>query len=103
MKLCQAKYTSGEESEIISLNNKIVGQDPNAVTVLLLVRESVRIFVGAGKEALSQGVHAGKLAGKLASMVGGGGGGRDYFGQAGGTNIKAADDVMKNRRIHAES
>jgi alanyl-tRNA synthetase len=96
VKLCQAKYTSGEETEIISLNNKIVEQNPNAVTVLLLVKDSVRIFVGAGKQALGQGVHAGKLAGKLASMVGGGGGGKDYFGQAGGTNIKAVDEVLKN-------
>ena len=96
VKLCQAKYTSREEGEIISLNNKIVEQDPDTVTVLLLVKESVRIFVGAGKQALGQGVHAGKLAGKLASLVAGGGGGKDYFGQAGGTNINAVDEVIKN-------
>jgi alanyl-tRNA synthetase len=96
VKLCQSKYTSGEESDIISLNNKIVEQDPSIVTVLLLVKSSVRVFVGAGKQAIAQGVHAGKLAGKLAAMVGGGGGGKDYFGQAGGTNIKAVDEVLKN-------
>jgi alanyl-tRNA synthetase len=96
VRLCQAKYTDLEENEIISLNNKIVEQDPNTVTVLLLVKDSVRIFVGAGKEALGQGVHAGRLAGKLASIVGGGGGGKEYFGQAGGTNIKAVDEVIKN-------
>ncbi len=95
VKLCLAKYVDGEESELISLNNKITEQDPTAVTILLLVKDSVRIFVGAGKQALRQGVHAGKLAGKLASIVGGGGGGRDYFGQAGGTNIKAVEEVMK--------
>jgi alanyl-tRNA synthetase len=81
---------------MISLNNKIVERDPSAVTVLLLVKDSVRVFVGAGKQARDQGVHAGKLAGKLASMVGGGGGGKDYFGQAGGTNVKAVDEVLKN-------
>jgi len=95
VKLCLAQYVNSEESELISLNNKITEQDPTAVTILLLVKDSVRIFVGAGKQALSQGVHAGKLAGKLASIVGGGGGGRDYFGQAGGTNIKAVEEVMK--------
>ena len=95
VKVCLAKYVNGEESELISLNNKITEQDPAAVTILLLVKDSVRIFVGAGKQALTQGVHAGKLAGKLASIVGGGGGGRDYFGQAGGTNIKAVEEVMK--------
>jgi alanyl-tRNA synthetase len=96
VKLCQANYTNGEETEIISLNNKIIEQDPSAVTVLLLVKDSVRIFVGAGKKAIGHGVHAGKLAGKLASMVGGGGGGKEYFGQAGGTNLKAVDEVVRN-------
>ena len=96
VRLCQGKYTSGEESDLISLNNKIVEQDPSTVTVLLLVKDSVRIFVGAGKQAIAQGVHAGKLAGKLASKVGGGGGGKEYFGQAGGTNVKAVDEVVKN-------
>jgi alanyl-tRNA synthetase len=96
VRLCKAKYTTGEEAEIISLNNQITEQDPSAVTVLMLVKDSVRIFVGAGKQALGEGVHAGKLAGKLASMVGGGGGGKDYFGQAGGTNVKTADEVIKN-------
>jgi alanyl-tRNA synthetase len=96
VKLCQAKYTNGEEDEIISLNNKIVEQDPNAVVVLLLVKDSVRVFVGAGKHAIGRGVHAGKLAGKLATLVGGGGGGKEYFGQAGGTNIKAVDEILKN-------
>jgi alanyl-tRNA synthetase len=95
VKLCQARYTAGEENEIISLNNRIVEVEPNAVTVLVLVKDSVRIFVGAGKEAISRGVNAGKLAGKLASTVGGGGGGKEYFGQGGGTNVKAADDVFK--------
>jgi alanyl-tRNA synthetase len=96
VKLCQGKYTSGEENEIVSLNNKIVEEDPNAVTVLLLVKDSARVFVGAGKQAISHGVHAGKLAGKLAAIVGGGGGGKDYFGQGGGTNIKAAEEIIKN-------
>jgi len=96
VKLCQAKYTRGEENEIVELNNSIVGQEPNAVTVLLLVKDSARVFVGAGKEAIAHGVHAGNLARKLASIVGGGGGGKDYFGQGGGTNIKSADDVLKN-------
>jgi alanyl-tRNA synthetase len=95
VKLCLAEYVNGEESELISLNNQITEQDPTAVTILLLIKDSVRIFVGAGKQALKEGVHAGKLAGKLASIVGGGGVGRDYFGQAGGTNIKAVEEVMK--------
>jgi alanyl-tRNA synthetase len=96
VRLCSAKYVSGEEDEIISLSNKIIEQDSSAVTVLILVKNSLRIFVGAGKQAISEGVHAGRLAGKLASMVGGGGGGKDYFGQAGGTNVNATNEVVEN-------
>jgi alanyl-tRNA synthetase len=60
------------------------------------VKDSARVFVGAGKNAIAQGVNAGKLATKLAAMLGGGGGGKDYFGQGGGTNLKAADEVLRN-------
>jgi alanyl-tRNA synthetase len=94
IKLYQSKYTTGEEDEIVSINNRLVEMEPNAVTVLVIVKDSVRLFVGAGKDAVSHGVHAGKLAGKLASIVGGGGGGKEYFGQGGGRNVKATDDVF---------
>jgi alanyl-tRNA synthetase len=95
VKLCRAKYTRGEENEIVSLNNTILEREPSAVTVLLLIKnDSARVFVGAGKSAIARGVHAGKLAGKLASILGGGGGGKEYFGQGGGTNVKAADNAL---------
>jgi len=96
VKLCLAKYTSGDENEIVSLNNKIIEQEPNAVTILLLVKDSARVFVGAGKDAIAHGVNAGKLASKLAAMLGGGGGGKDYFGQGGGTKLNAVDEVVRN-------
>jgi alanyl-tRNA synthetase len=95
LKLFVAKYTTAEENDLVLLNNRIMDNDPNAVTVLLLVKDSARVFVGAGKKAVEQGVHAGNLARTLASIVGGGGGGKDYFGQGGGTKLSAADDVIK--------
>jgi alanyl-tRNA synthetase len=94
--MCSAKYIQGEDSEMVSVNNRIIEREPNAVTILLLVKDSARVFVGAGKNAIAEGVNAGKLAAKLAAMLGGGGGGKDYFGQGGGTNLKAADEVLRN-------
>jgi alanyl-tRNA synthetase len=88
------KYTTGEENELVQLNNRIIETDPHAVTVLLLVKNSARVFVGAGRKAIELDVHAGNLARKLAAIVGGGGGGKDYFGQGGGTKLAAADDVI---------
>jgi alanyl-tRNA synthetase len=95
VKMCVAKYTGREENDIVLLNNRIIEQDPSAVTILLLLRDSARVFVGAGKDAIAKGVNDGKLAGGLAAMLGGGGGGKDYFGQGGGTNLNAADEVMR--------
>jgi len=93
--LCNATYTQGTEEDVILVNNLIVEQDPNAVTILLLVQETARIFVGAGKKAIQNGVNAGQLATKLAAILGGGGGGKDYFGQGGG-KISNVDSVVKN-------
>ncbi|MGA3295819.1 MAG: alanine--tRNA ligase [Candidatus Bathyarchaeia archaeon] len=95
VRLCNATYTQGTEEDVILVNNLIVEQDPNAVTILLLVQETARIFVGAGKKAIQNGVNAGQLATKLAAILGGGGGGKDYFGQGGG-KISNVDTVVKN-------
>jgi alanyl-tRNA synthetase len=95
VRLCESTYTRGSEDDVILVNNLIVERDPSAVTVLLLVQDSVRIFVGAGKIAIQNGVNAGHLATKLAALLGGGGGGRDYFGQGGGNKSKV-DLVTKN-------
>lgn len=95
VKLYTAKYTTGEENDLVQLNNRIIEADPSAVTVLLLVKDSARVFAGAGRKAIEEGIHAGNLARKLAGVVGGGGGGKDYFGQGGGMKLAAADEVIK--------
>ncbi len=95
VKLYTAKYTTGEENDLVQLNNRIIEADPSAVTVLLLVKDSARVLAGAGRKAIEEGIHAGNLARKLAGVVGGGGGGKDYFGQGGGMKLAAADEVIK--------
>jgi len=90
-----AKYTDAEENDVVTLNNKLVELDTNTVSILLLTKDSARVFVGAGKGTIAKGVHAGNLARKLAAIVGGGGGGKDYFGQGGGTKLSAADEAVQ--------
>jgi alanyl-tRNA synthetase len=94
VKLCQSTYMRGTEDDVILVNNLIIERDPDAVTILLLVQDSARIFVGAGRGAIQNGVNAGQIATKLASLLGGGGGGREYFGQGGGkkANIQAVTE-----------
>ena len=98
VRLYVAKYTSGDENEIVTLNNRIIESDPTAVVVLLLVKSSARVFVGAGGTAIEHGIDAGKLARTLASIVGGSGGGRNYFGQGGGTKVAAADELIEKSK-----
>jgi alanyl-tRNA synthetase len=97
IKLAVHKKDTGDEDESIMLSNKIVEADPSAVSVIVLVKEgkTVRVVVRAGKEAVKAGVHAGKLASELAKIVGGGGGGKQHFGQGGGTKIEKADELIK--------
>jgi alanyl-tRNA synthetase len=94
IKLVTVMKKVGEEEDIVALSNQIVEADPTAVLVATLVRDNVRIFVAAGKDAIRAGVHAGKVAGELAKIVGGGGGGKEYFGQGGGTMLNKAEVAL---------
>jgi alanyl-tRNA synthetase len=95
VKLFVGKYKTGEENDLVMLNNKIIENDANAIAILVLAKDSVRVLVGAGTSAITHGVHAGKLAAKLAALVGGGGGGKDNFGQGGGTKLSGVDAVVR--------
>jgi alanyl-tRNA synthetase len=103
IKLATAMKKVGEEEDIVALSNQVVEADPSAVLVVELAKDSVRIFVAAGKEAIKAGVHAGKVAGELAKLVGGGGGGKEYFGQGGGTKLSNAEAVLTSAKKIVQS
>jgi len=84
-----------DEEEIIMLGSKIAKAEPRSVAILILERETVRLFVFAGEEAIKAGIDAGRLAKELASVVGGGGGGRGYFGQGGGTETRRLQEMTR--------
>ncbi len=98
IKLATALKRSGEEEDVVALSNEVVQADPDVILVVTVVRDSVRIFVAAGKGAIKEGVHAGKIAAELAKIVGGGGGGKEYFGQGGGTRLDKAESVLANTK-----
>jgi alanyl-tRNA synthetase len=103
IRLTTAAKNVGEEEDIVALSNQVVEADQSAVLVVALVKESVRIFVGAGKDAIKSGVHAGKIAGELAKLVGGGGGGKEYFGQGGGTKLSNAEAALASAKKVVQS
>jgi alanyl-tRNA synthetase len=77
------------------LTSKITEKDSMAVAVAALVNQSARFFVSAGKDSIKKGVDAGRLAGTMARTIGGGGGGKPYFGQGGGTALEKVDEALK--------
>ena len=54
----------------------------------------VSLMAMATKEAVSRGAHAGNLIREIASLVGGGGGGRPNMAQAGGKNPEGIDAAV---------
>jgi len=95
LKLAVSRRTLGDEIELIDIGNRIAEQDPLSVSVLTLVRDNVRVVVVAGQGAVKKGFHAGRMADKLAKVVGGGGGGKPNFGQGGGPNVKKAATMLR--------
>jgi alanyl-tRNA synthetase len=56
---------------------------------------NVSFIVKVSKEIAGKTVHAGKMAKALASILGGGGGGRPDFAQAGGKNTGKLDEAVE--------
>lgn len=94
VRLITCKRTEGTEDEAIMLADLLAKSDEHAVSIIVLVKETVRVIVSAGKRAIASGINAGKIAEELAHIVGGSGGGKPYFGQGGGANVRKADKVL---------
>ena len=65
--------------------------------IVLLINEqseAVQLFMGVTDD-LTDEIHAGDWVGEFASLVGGGGGGRPDFAQAGGSDVSSIDQVKK--------
>ncbi|MGG7077325.1 alanine--tRNA ligase [Clostridium sardiniense] len=67
------------------LGDKIRNKAPKSVVVLISkVSDKVNLVAMASKDAVASGIHCGKIIKEVASVVGGGGGGRPDMAQAGG-------------------
>ena len=65
--------------------------------VIVLISDSdnkVNMIAMATDEAVKKGAHAGNLIKEIASLVGGGGGGKPNMAQAGGKNPSGIDDAL---------
>jgi alanyl-tRNA synthetase len=73
------------------------------VVVLASVEDGDVAIVAAVKKEFTARFHAGKLAGALASAVGGKGGGRPDMAEGGGKDISALDAALEKLRLDVES
>lgn len=65
--------------------------------------DKVNIIAMATDDAITKGAHAGNLIKEIASIVGGGGGGRPNMAQAGGKNPSGIDDMLAKASAVLES
>ena len=63
----------------------------------------VTLLAMATDAAMKKGAHAGNLIKEIASLVGGGGGGRPNMAQAGGKNPAGIDEALKKAKEVVES
>ncbi len=78
------------------LSDKLKEKEDCAVIVLLSENDGkANIVVAATDGAQKKGAHAGNLIKAIASLVGGGGGGRPNMAQAGGKNPAGIPDALK--------
>ena len=78
-----------------NMTDKIKAENNNAVVVLAVTNEGKLNFItAAGKDAVACGIHAGKLAGQVAAITGGKGGGRPDNAMAGGNDVSKIGDAL---------
>ncbi|MCW4046633.1 MAG: alanine--tRNA ligase [Candidatus Bathyarchaeota archaeon] len=92
-------------NRMVQTANEMIKRDEKTVTLFYGADEkTARIVVTAGKEAVAKGVNANEIVREASPIIGGGGGGRPNFAQAGGTKpeklqdaVKAAEKVIKKQ------
>ena len=78
-----------------NMTDKIKAENNNAVVVLAVTNEGKLNFItAAGKDAVACGIHAGKLAGQVAAITGGKGGGRPDNAMAGGADTSKIAEAL---------
>lgn len=86
-----------------ALADQIKADHADTVAVLALPgADKVSLLAVAGKDAVAKGIHAGKLVGTVAAVMGGKGGGRPDSAMAGGKDADKLDEALMTARKTAE-
>lgn len=95
MKVLATSVADVDMNGLRNLGDELKTKIGEGVIVLAsAVDGKVGLLAMATDEAMKKGAHAGNLIKEIASLVGGGGGGRPNMAQAGGKNPAGIDDAM---------
>lgn len=104
VKLLAAKVEGVDMNGLRDLGDQLKDKLKEGVVVLASsVDGKVSLMAMATKEAVDKGAHAGNLIKAIASLVGGGGGGRPNMAQAGGKNPDGIDAAVEKVKEVLES
>ena len=100
-----AMQVSGVEmNELRNLGDKLKNDvDEGMVVIASDVDGKVNLLCMAGDNALKAGAHAGNIIKAIATLVGGGGGGRPNIAQAGGKNPAGIKDALDKAKEEFKS
>ena len=103
VKLVTAKLTDMQIDAARTLSDEIKANYSNIVAVFAVIAGGKLNFVSAcGKDAVAAGAHAGKLAGAVAAITGGKGGGRPDSAMAGGRELENVDKALDSAKATLE-
>jgi alanyl-tRNA synthetase len=100
VKLLAVKVPEVDMNELRNLGDQLKDKLGEGVVVLAssTAPDKVNLLVVVTEGAMKQGAHAGNLVKELATLVGGGGGGRPNMAQAGGKNAAGIDAVIEKAK-----
>ncbi len=95
VRVATARCSDPDADTLGAMVDRIVQQHKSVVAVVAGADSRRVLFVAkASRDLVSQGIHVGNLIREVASIAGGGGGGRPDFAQAGGKNPEMVDTAL---------
>ena len=97
VKFVATKVDNVDMNELRNLGDKIKNEIGSGVVLVVsaIGNDKVNMIAMATDDAVAKGAHAGNLIKAVASLVGGGGGGRPNMAQAGGKNPAGISELLK--------